>query len=57
MTKILINEARNILERDHLITTNMLSIVTVKSDTDDRKLFEHPSALIRLAHLMMSILR
>lgn len=57
MAKIIINEARNILERDHLITTSNLSIVNVKSDTDDRKLFEHPSALIRLAYLMMNILR
>lgn len=32
-------------------------IANIKNDTDDRKIFEHPSTLIRLAYLLMGILR
>ncbi len=45
------------MERDHLITTNSISIANIKNDTDDRKIFQHPSALIRIAHLLMGILK
>ncbi len=57
MVGILMAETRHILERDHLITTNSVSIANIKSDTDDRKMFEHPSALIRIAYLLMGILK
>jgi hypothetical protein len=32
-----------------------VSIANIKGDTDDRKLFQHPSALIRIAQLLMDI--
>jgi hypothetical protein len=49
-------ETKNILEKDHLISTNSVSIANIKNDTDDRKIFEHPSVLIRMAYLLMGIL-
>jgi hypothetical protein len=55
--KILMTETRNILERDHLITTNTISIANIRSDTEDRKIFQHPSMLIRIAYILMAILR
>jgi hypothetical protein len=55
MVKVLMTETRNIMERDHLVIANSVSIANIKSDTDDRKLFQHPSALIRIAHLLMDI--
>lgn len=57
MSKVLMNETRNIMERDHLITTNTLSIANIRSDTADRKLFQHPSMLIRLAYILMGVLK
>lgn len=55
--KIMITETKHILERDHLITMSNFCIANVKNDTDDRKIFQHPSTLIRLAYLLMGILR
>jgi hypothetical protein len=55
MVKVLMTEARNIMERDHLVIGNSVSIATIKNDTDDRKIFQHPSALIRIGHLLMEI--
>jgi len=39
-----------------LISTNNVSIANIKNDTDDRKIFEHPSVLIRIAYILMGIL-
>lgn len=55
MVKILMTETRNIMERDHLIIGNSVSIASIKNDTVDRKMFQHPSALIRIANLLMQI--
>ena len=55
MVKVLMTETRNIMERDHLVIGNSVSIANIKNDTDDRKMFQHPSALIRIAHLLMEI--
>lgn len=32
-----------------------MSLANIKGDTDDRKLFQHPSALMRIANLLMDI--
>jgi hypothetical protein len=55
--RVLMAEARNVMERDHIITTNSLSIANIRGDSEDRLRFQHPSALIRLAHLLMGIIR
>ena len=55
--RVLMTETKNIIERDHLIAMNNLSIANIKNDTDDKKIFEHPSTLIRLAYLLMGVLR
>ena len=57
MVRILMAEARHIMERDHLITTNSISIANIRGDTEDRRIFQHPSTLIRLAYLLMGILK
>lgn len=57
MAHVLMTEAKNLLERDHLITMNNISIANIRNDTDDKKIFEHPSALIRIAYLLMGILK
>ena len=31
------------------------SLVSIKNDTDDRKIFQHPATLIRLANLLMGV--
>ena len=55
--KILMNETKNIIERDHLISMKYISIANIRNDTDDRKIFEHPSTLIRLAYILMGVLK
>ena len=45
------------MERDHIITMSSVSIANIHNDTDDKKIFEHPSALIRMAYLLMGILK
>jgi hypothetical protein len=55
--KIMMNECKNIIERDHLITMRAVNIANIRNDTDDKKIFEHPSTLIRLAYMLMGILR
>lgn len=40
-----------------MITMDKISIANIRNDTDDKKIFEHPSALIRLAYLLMGILK
>jgi len=55
--RILMTETKNIIERDHLIAMKNLSIANIKNDTDDKKIFEHPSTLIRLAYLLMGVLK
>jgi hypothetical protein len=45
------------MERDHLITTNSLSIANIRGDSENRLLFQHPSTLIRLAYLLMAMIR
>ena len=32
-----------------------VSIANIRNDTDDRKIFEHPSTLIRLAYILMGV--
>ena len=55
--KIMMTETKNILERDHLITMSNISIANIRNDTDDKKIFEHPSTLIRLAYTLMGVLK
>jgi len=45
------------MERDHIITMSSVSIANIHNDTDDKKMFEHPSALIRIGYLLMGILK
>lgn len=37
--------------------TKTISIANIRNDTDDKKIFAHPSTLIRLAYMLMGILR
>lgn len=37
--RIMMTETKNIIERDHLITMNNVSIANIKNDTDDKKIF------------------
>ena len=55
--RIIMNETKNIIERDHLISMNNISIANIRNDTDDKKIFEHPSTLIRLAYILMGVLK
>ena len=55
--KILMTETKNIIERDHLIPMERMSIANIRNDTDDKKIFEHPSTLIRLAYLLMGVIK
>ena len=48
-------EARNILERSHIMNGPTFSFVNFPSDTQDRKLFEHPFTLIKFAHMLMQM--
>ena len=34
-----------------------MSIATIRNETDDKKIFEHPSTLIRLAYVLMGVLK
>jgi len=34
-----------------------MSIANIRNDTDDKKIFEHPSTLIRLAYLLMGVIK
>ena len=34
-----------------------ISIANIRNDTDDKKIFEHPSTLIRLAYILMGVLK
>ena len=56
-TKVMMTEAKRLLERDHLISMKVVSVANIRSDTEDRKLFEHPAVLVRMAYLLMGILR
>lgn len=56
--RLLMAEAKSIMERDLVITTNSFSIANIRGgDSEDRQIFQHPSALIRLAYLLMAIVR
>ena len=57
VTRTLMTEARRILERDHLISMKAVSVANIHSDTEGRKLFEHPATLVRMAYLLLGILR
>lgn len=50
-------EARRILEREHLISMKAVSVANIHSDTEGRKLFEHPATLVRMAYLLLGISR
>jgi hypothetical protein len=50
-------EASNIMQKGHLLTINAISIANIRGDSESRMLFQHPSALIRMAHLLMAITR
>ena len=55
--KIMMTETKNIIERDHLITMPCITLCTIRNDTDDKKIFEHPSTLIGLSYILMGIVR
>ena len=55
--RVLMTETKNIIERDHLIPMDKMSIANIRNDTDDKKIFEHPSTLIRLAYLLMGVIK
>jgi hypothetical protein len=52
---IFMKEAKSLLERDHLLMMKSAGFANIHNDSNDRRIFEHPSTLIRMAHLLMGI--
>jgi hypothetical protein len=55
---IMMREIKDIIERDSVIAINgRVNFSNIRCDTKEKRLFEHPSVLIRLANMLMRIQR